>query len=84
MRKHNINEINLEITDMAPFDNEKYKGFIIQWDSDIGFGEYTIYQDKESNNSKWMAHSECMDSSDDKEFIEELMELFIEKLTIVG
>lgn len=69
-----------------------YVGFIICWSSDIGFGEYTIKRpaleyDKDFYNDcdaeeEWIADSEHTDINEDKEFIKELMRLFIEKLEI--
>lgn len=79
-RKHNVNEIHLEITDLIPFVNEDHVGFIIEWTSDIGFGEYTIYKLSDSND--WIGDSECMDNNEDRDFIKELMKLFVEKLYI--
>lgn len=79
-RRHKVNEIHLQIDDLIPFRNERCVGFIIQWYSDIGFGEYTVYQ---PNGSKeWQADSEHMDSNEDKDFIKELTKLFVEKLNI--
>lgn len=80
VKKHNVNEINLKINDFYPFANEQYTGITIQWNSDIGFGEYIIYKPVGSN--KWLADSEGMDDNEDKDFIKTLMELFIEKLNI--
>lgn len=82
MRRHNVKEINLEIIEVTPFINKNHSGFIITWGSKIGFGEYTIYTDNRDKDNEWYADSETMDSNDDKEFITELMRLFIEKLHI--
>lgn len=79
MRKHPVNSINLELIDFAPFENEWGSGVLLSWTSDIGFGQYTLYRDK---NGKFAADSEHMDSNEDKDFIKELMRLFIEKLRI--
>ena len=79
-RKHKVNEIHLEIIDLIPFSNDRSVGFIVQWDSDIGFGEYTVYKFKDSY--VWQADAETMDNNEDKDFIKELMRLFIEKLQI--
>lgn len=81
-RRFEVNNINLDAYEFKPFVNEKYTGVVISWDSDIGFGEYTIY--KEVGSDLWYAESEHMDVNDDKSFIQELMKLFIEKLDIVG
>lgn len=80
-RTHNVDEIHLKITNVAPFANEEFMGFTIQWVSDIGWGEYIIY--KSEGSDIWKADSEMMDSNEDKDFIKELMKLFIEKLQIV-
>ena len=79
-RRINVNDINLSVEDVIPFTNERCSGFIIQWSSDIGFGEYTIY--KPANSDEWKADSECMDSNEDKDFVKKLMSLFIEKLIV--
>lgn len=77
-RNHDIKNIRLQIDDFEPFINENHTGFIISWSSDIGFGEYTIYKE----NNKWYGDSECMDSNDDKEFVIQLMDIFIKELEI--
>lgn len=79
MRKHPVGTINLEIVGFYPFHHsEDSKGFVIEWNSDIGFGQYTIYKTPDG----FAADSECMDSNEDKDFIKELMRLFIEDLKI--
>ena len=80
-RRFEVNTINLEVYDIRPFVNERGSGFVIEWDSDIGFGEYTIY--KRADSDEWRGDSEHMDSNTDKDFIKELMKLFIDKLYIV-
>ena len=68
-------------------------GFTIAWSSKIGFGEYTIYREslaydknyyttEECPAEEWFGDSECMDKGEDKEFLSELMRLFIEKITV--
>lgn len=80
-RRFPVDSINLEAYDIRPFVNERGSGFVIEWDSDIGFGEYTIY--KRVGSDKWCADSEHMDNNEDKDFIKELMKLFIESLDVV-
>ena len=80
-RRFEVNSINLEVYDIRPFVNERGSGFVIEWDSDIGFGEYTIY--KRADSDEWRGDSEHMDNNEDKDFIRELMSLFIDKLYIV-
>lgn len=79
-RKHDITQINLDAYNIEPFVNSNYTGFVIKWDSNIGFGEYTIY--KKVGTNEWFADSEYMDNNTDKAFVTELMRLFIDKLTI--
>lgn len=79
-RRFKVDEIHLQIYDLIPFRNERCVGFIIEWCSDIGFGEYTVY--KSEGSEEWEADSEHMDSNEDKDFIKELMKLFVEKLNI--
>lgn len=79
MRKHPVSTYNLELVNFSPFENELGRGVVLSWNGDIGFGEYTIYQDR---NGFFHADSECMDSNEDKDFIKELMRLFIEDLRI--
>ena len=67
-------KVNVEIIDIDPFVNEKCKGFIIRWSSNIGFGEYTIYKTTEDN--QWRADSEHMDSEGDTWLLEKLFEKF--------
>ncbi len=77
MNKIDIDNINLKITEVTGFYNGDNTGIIINWDSDIGFGEYTIYQSCTSNLC--YIESECMDSDDDKSFGKKLLELLLEK-----
>lgn len=80
VRRYKVDEINLKIIDVVPFINERHSGFIIEWSSDIGWGEYTIY--KSADSDEWHGDSEYMDSNEDKDFIRELMKLFIDRLII--
>jgi hypothetical protein len=80
-RRFEVDKISLDAYEVEPFINEKYIGFVIRWDSAIGFGEYTIY--KAVGDDKWEAHSEHMDNNEDRAFITELLKQFVEKLTIV-
>ena len=80
-RRIEIDKINLDAYEIAPFVNDRFTGIVIRWDSDIGFGEYTIY--KEVGSNEWHGDSEHMDNNEDKDFLRELIKLFIEKLDIV-
>ena len=65
-------KVKVQIVDINPFVNDQFCGFKIYWDSNIGFGEYTIY--KAAGTDEWHADSELMDSDDDKWFISLLLE----------
>ena len=79
MQKYPVDTINLKSIRFHPFYSaDESNGFRIEWDSDIGFGQYTIYKTPDG----FAADSEHMDSNEDKEFIKELMRLFIEDLKI--
>ena len=79
VRKNEIKDIDLELTDVDFVANENYQGMYLYWNSRIGFGQYTIYKGKDDI---WKADSETMDCDEDKEFITELMRQFIEKIEI--
>lgn len=79
MREHPVDTINLKIIEIRPFYlPDGNNGFVIEWDSDIGFGQYIIY----TTPRGFVADSEHMDSNEDKDFIKELMRLFIEDLKV--
>lgn len=80
-RRFEVDKINLDAYEIEPFVNEKYTGIVIKWDSDIGFGEYTIY--KANGSDKWQADSEHMDSNEDKAFLNELLKQFVTSLDII-
>jgi hypothetical protein len=80
-RRFEVDKINLDAYEIKPFINEKYVGFVIKWDSDIGFGEYTVY--KAVGSDKWQADSEHMDNNEDKAFLNELLRLFVGSLEII-
>lgn len=73
--------IKVEVDDIEVFDNEKYKGLKILWAGNIGFGEYTIFQDKKDN--KWYAESECMDKQSNKGFLNLLVSQLIDNIQVI-
>lgn len=80
-RRFEVDKINLDAYEIEPFVNERGSGIVIKWDSDIGFGEYTLY--KAANSDEWKADSEHMDSNNDKAFLKELLKQLVEALEIV-
>ena len=81
MGKLNREEVKVDVYDIVPFTNEEYKGFKLLWDGNIGFGEYTIYQNVD-DPTKWKADSEYMDYQNDKWFLKKLFDSVIEMLEI--
>ena len=65
-----INDVNLVTCNNA---------FVLQWDSNIGWGEMTFYKDGDKLN----VETECMSDNDDKRFIKLVLDKFIEKLEVV-
>ncbi len=82
MRKHDVNKINLQIDEVEMVCG----GIVIYWNSDIGFGQYTIRLqsvDGDPDNVEWVAESECMDKDDDKAFGAKLLSLWMKQIKIV-
>lgn len=69
------------ITDFQGFYNEKYQGFKLRWDSNIGFGEMTFSRAQDSD--EWEVQTECMSDNEDKEFIHLVLNKFIEQLNVI-
>ena len=79
-QRHKENGTNLIIHSLLPYSNEKFDGICIKCESDIGFGEYNIY--REVGADQWYAHSECMDSNEDKAFLKELLLLVTDSVIV--
>lgn len=83
------------ITDISyfhPFVNDKYEGFILGWESNIGFGELTIskshneneeYYETKFKEGDWEVQTEAMSSNENKEFINLVLSKFVEKLNVI-
>lgn len=81
MTNYNPEEINLELTEITPFARLGKHGIILSWSSDIGFGEYTLYQtDKEY---KWYGESECMDWGENKQLLRALLQKLADMVEVV-
>lgn len=81
-RKHDVNDIHLQIDSIEFFYKNPHtgeSGMIISWSSEIGFGEYTIYMTSEG---ELMADAETMDCNEDKAFGRKLMELLMDMVDI--
>lgn len=81
-RKIDIESINLKVDGVELFELDGEKGIVIEWNADIGFGEYAFI--KRESSGLWTADSEGMDNDDDKAFGKKLLELWMEKALIVG
>lgn len=82
MRKIDVDSINLKIDEVMPC----FGGIIICWSSDIGFGQYTIYQKPAMEHPEsvaWVAESECMDSIEDSSFGEKLLQLWMKQILVI-
>ena len=85
-RRHNVNDIDLKVTNV--WFGERL--MLINWESNIGFGEYCIEWEMDYNSSSQLlfADSECMDSNEDKDFLklllEKAFEWIIERIDIRG
>ena len=92
-RNHDVNEINLSITNVDFWSPHRGNmgGMRISWSSDIGFGTLDIVKvdgvDGEDYATAYVepvihAYTEHMDRGDDKEFTAKIMELLVQKLQI--
>jgi len=71
---------NFSIDDTRVFANEKYEGIVFKWSASIGFGELTLY--KETGTNEWKADTECMCKDDDKDFIQTVLNEWIDKMKV--
>ena len=81
MRRIPVSEHELKLDKIEPFANSKYLGVVFEWSGNIGWGEYTIYREYDSD--EWIAESEGMDRGEDKDFLRELLKQFADKIKVV-
>lgn len=67
------------IVDDVELDSTFENGFILNWDSNIGFGQLTFIND----NGNLKVQTETMCDENDKEFIHLVLNKFIEKLEVI-
>lgn len=81
-RKHNVNEINLEIDKINFWGNGRLSdgGIRFSWSADIGIGQVDIVK---ANNGSIQIFSEGMDEDDNKEFTKKLVSLLLEQAKVV-
>lgn len=71
------------IDEFSAFKNEKYEGFKLAWDSNIGFGEMLFSKKVNDKDATWEVQTECMSTNDDKEFIRLVLDRFVEELDVI-
>lgn len=59
------------------------KGFCLNWDSNIGFGQMTFIKTNDSGCTKLFVETEAMSDNNDKRFIKEVLNKFIEELEVI-
>lgn len=84
MKSNNGKEIVIHsIDEFSGFKNEKYEGFRLAWDSNIGFGEMLFSKKVNDKDATWEVQTECMSDNNDKEFIRLVLDRFIEELDVI-
>lgn len=78
MSKEEIKIVDMEVE--AFRNNNETDVIIISWQGNIGWGEYTLY--KEKGSDQWKGDSECMDRNEDKNFLKMLLEKFAESVDV--
>lgn len=78
MKKYDVNKIKLQINEVELSECS----ILFRWSSGIGWGEYSLWYDKEKN--EWKADTELMDSNEDKAFGRKLFELLMDDVTITN
>lgn len=74
-------EIKIDDVAVESFRNSNETDVIIlSWQGNIGWGEYTLYKEKDSD--QWKADSECMDSNEEKSFLKILLDKFAENVEV--
>lgn len=76
-RKNNVDEINLDVRNII---THSAGGIRIEWTSDIGYGQYDI----QVRGGKLVAHSETMDSGQDKDFLRKLLTIIADKVEVAS
>ena len=71
---------NLTIDNAEAFANQRYEGVIFNWSANIGFGELTIY--RENGTNEWKADTEHMCEDNDKDFLQMVLDEWIDNIKI--
>lgn len=94
-RKHSVESMNLKIDSVDFWSKHKYNkgGMRIYWSGNIGYGTLDIVKRAGNNRHDYLedtyeemvltAHTERMDSNDDKEFIRKILSLIADFVDVV-
>lgn len=75
-----INDVDLDYV----FDGrDGERGFCLNWDSNIGFGQMTFIAHNDNGCIKYFVETEAMSDNEDKEFIHLVLNKFIEQLNVI-
>ena len=69
------------IEEVTPIRTDLYPdgGMVIDWTSDIGWGQYALFW---GEDGKLHAETECLDSEDDKKFTKAILEALVDEIII--
>lgn len=73
---------NLEITEIAPYENSMWSGIKIRWCANVGFGECELF--RTTGSDQWCADTESMSSNDDKTFLKMLLDKLADMVVVTG
>ena len=62
------------------FKNEKYEGFIINWDSNKGFGQLTILKNEDETMN---VETETMADNEHKQFIKDVLNKLVDNMNVI-
>lgn len=94
-RKHSVESMNLQIDNVDFWSKHDYNkgGMRIYWSGNIGYGTLDIVKRAGNNGYDFLedtyeemvltAHTERMDSNDDKEFIRKILSLLADFVNVV-
>lgn len=72
---------NLSVDNVHCFKNDEVDGIVFSWSANIGWGDLTLYKYR-NNDEKWKADTECMCSNEDKDFIRQILNKWVDEMEI--
>lgn len=73
---------NLEITEIAPYENAMWAGIRICWSANNGFGECDLF--KSRGSEQWCVDTEKMCDNQNKAFLKMLFDKLVETVEVTG